>query len=114
MIAMKVLLLIAIPMALLAQAPKGGDAQNGKKLFQNYGCYECHGYVGQGGGAGARIAPKPIPFAAFSKYVRHPTDQMPPFTAKVVSDKELADIYAYLESIPAPPPAKDIPQLKNY
>ena len=111
---MKMLLLITIPIALLAQAAKGADAENGKKLFTNDGCYECHGYVGQGGGAGPRIAPKPIPFAAFSKYVRHPTNQMPPFTAKVVSDKDLADIYAYLESIPQPPPAKDLPLLKNY
>jgi mono/diheme cytochrome c family protein len=112
---MRVLLLITIPLALWAQQPPpNGDAQNGKKLFEVYGCYECHGHLAQGGGAGARLAPKPMPFAAFSAYVRHPTDQMPPFTAKVVSDKDLADIYAFLQSIPGPPAAKDLPQLKNY
>ena len=36
---------------------------------------------------------------------------MPPFSAKIVSDAELADIHAYLESRPQPKPAKDIPLL---
>jgi hypothetical protein len=36
---------------------------------------------------------------------------MPPYTSKVVSDAELADIYAYLQSIPTPPPASSIPLL---
>ena len=110
------LILLATASVLAAQAPAGGnaqnapagDAENGKKLFASYGCYQCHGYVGQGGAAGARLAPTPIPFAAFSRYVRRPTDQMPPYTAKVVSDKELGDIYAYLVSIPKPPAANTI------
>ena len=92
-------------------APKG-DAANGKKIFASYGCYQCHGYEGQGG-AGARLAPKPLSFDAFAKYVRHPSREMPPYTAKVVKDQELADIYAYLLSIPTPPPASSIPLLSN-
>jgi ubiquinol-cytochrome c reductase cytochrome c subunit len=96
-----------------AQAAPAGNAENGKKIFASYGCYECHGYVAQGGGAGPRLAPRPIAFAAFSKYVRRPTAQMPPSTNKVVSDKDLADIYAFLESIPQPPPASSIRQLNN-
>jgi mono/diheme cytochrome c family protein len=38
---------------------------------------------------------------------------MPPYTKKVVSDRELADIYAYLQSIPQPPAAKSIPILNH-
>lgn len=106
---MRFLILLTMASAVAAQSPSG-NAQNGKKLFENYGCYECHDHAGQGG-AGARIAPRPIPFAAFEKYVRHPSGEMPPYTAKVVSDKDLADIYAFLESIPQPPPAKNIPLL---
>src|SRR5207253_2111547 len=49
-------------------APKG-DAANGKKIFASYGCYQCHGYEGQGG-VGARLAPKPLAYQAFAKYVR--------------------------------------------
>ena len=88
-------------------------ATRGKTLFLKYGCYECHGTQGQGTTAGARLAPKPIALAALIAYVRQPKGQMPPYTAKVVSDAELADIRAYLASIPEPPPAKSVPLLNQ-
>src|SRR5580700_2068318 len=109
------LISVALPFAVTlgAQSPAGpaGNPQNGRKLFASVGCYECHGFEGQGGAAGARLAPKPIAFAAFSKYVRQPANQMPPYTTKVVTDAELADIYAFLASIAPPPPAGSIPLL---
>jgi mono/diheme cytochrome c family protein len=98
-----------LPVALLAQE---GNAANGRKLFVKDGCYECHGYNGQGG-AGARIAPKPLATAALIKYVRHPSGAMPPYTAKVVSDQDLADIRAFLATIPEPPPLRSIPILNQ-
>jgi ubiquinol-cytochrome c reductase cytochrome c subunit len=85
------------------------DADNGKKLYATIGCYECHGRVGQGGGAGPKLAPRPIPLQALVAYVRHPSGAMPPYTSKLVTDAELADIHAFLATIP--PPAKDIPLL---
>ena len=91
----------------------GQDAGAGKKLFSKYGCYECHGTQGQGTAAGARLAPKPVPLAALIGYVRRPSGQMPPYTNKVVSDAELADIRAYLASLPDPPPARNIPLLNQ-
>jgi mono/diheme cytochrome c family protein len=101
---------LACSTLLLGQEPA---ATNGKKLFSKYGCYECHGTQGQGTTAGARLAPKPIASAALIAYVRRPSGQMPPYTSKVVSDAELADIRAYLASIPEPPPAKSIPLLNQ-
>jgi mono/diheme cytochrome c family protein len=89
-----------------------GDAENGKKIFTSYGCYQCHNYAAHGGGAGPRLAPKPIAFAAFTRQVRKPSNEMPPYTAKVVSDKELADMYAFLLTIPEPPAVSSIPILK--
>jgi len=89
-----------------------GNIQNGKKIYSSYGCYQCHGYEGQGG-VGPRLAPRPTAFAAFSKYIRQPTGEMPPYTVKVVSDKEAADIYAFLQSIAPPPPANSIPLLNT-
>jgi ubiquinol-cytochrome c reductase cytochrome c subunit len=86
------------------------DADNGKKLYATIGCYECHGRVGQGGGAGPKLAPRPIPLQALVAYVRHPSGAMPPYTSKLVTDAQLADIHAFLATIP--PPAKDIPLLK--
>ena len=96
-----------------APAAPAGNAESGKKLFTNYGCYQCHGREAQGGVAGPRIGPNPIPFQAFSRYVRQPGGQMPPFTTKVVTDAELADIYAFLRSLPQPRPAREIPLLNN-
>lgn len=100
---------------LMAQnAAPAGDAEHGRKLFESDGCYQCHGREAQGGlGTGPRLAPKPLPYAAVQKYIRQPTGQMPPYTAKVVNDKDLADIYAFLVSRKAPPPVKDIPLLNN-
>jgi cytochrome c len=92
-----------------------GNAENGKKLFMNDGCFECHGTVGQGSTStgGARIGPPAISFGAMVQYVHHPSGQMPPYTSKVVSDQNLADIYAYLKSQPAAQPAKNIPLLNQ-
>jgi mono/diheme cytochrome c family protein len=90
-----------------------GNAENGKRVFNKNGCYECHGREGQGSTVtGPRIAPDPVPFDVLAGYVRKPTGEMPPYTAKVISDQELADIYAFLQSRPHPPAAKNIPILK--
>jgi ubiquinol-cytochrome c reductase cytochrome c subunit len=95
------------------QAAKTGNAENGKRLFTAYACYQCHGYQGQGSNAGARLAPKPLPLAAMIAYVRKPTGVMPPVTAKVVTDAEIADIRAYLETVPPPPDVKTIKLLNQ-
>ena len=89
-----------------------GNVENGKRLFTNSGCYECHGREGQGSRySGPRLSPDPIALPAFRVYVRAPKGQMPPYTGKVLTDAELADIHAFLESLPAPPAAKTIPLL---
>ncbi|MBZ5500650.1 MAG: cytochrome c [Acidobacteriia bacterium] len=89
-----------------------GNTEAGKKLFTTYGCYECHGRAAHGG-VGPRLGPDAIPFAAFLQYVRHPAGTMPPYTAKVASDQDLADIYAFLKTLPPPPQAKNIPLLNQ-
>jgi ubiquinol-cytochrome c reductase cytochrome c subunit len=107
-------LTLIVTAAILAQAPApAGDARNGRKLFAADGCYQCHGYEAQGATpTGPRLGPKPIAFAQFSKYVRQPTGQMPPYTTKSIPDKDLTDIYAFLQSLPAPPDASSIPALR--
>ena len=99
------------PAAPVPAAP-AGNAETGKKLFVSVGCYQCHGYEGQGGAAGPRLAPRPLPYAGFSRYVRRPTNQMPPYTERLVPDTDLAHIYAYLQSRPVPPAASTIPLLQ--
>ena len=111
-------LLFAFPVARAQQsseAPPAGNAQNGKKLFMSDGCYECHGREGQGAAqtGAARIGPPQLTLEGFQSYVRNPTNQMPPYSSKVVTDQNLGDIYAYLKSIPMPPKGKDIPLLNK-
>jgi mono/diheme cytochrome c family protein len=59
------------------------------------------GTVGQGSRpTGPHIAPNPVPYEGFAAQLRHPANTMPPYTSVVLSEQELADIYAYLVSIP--------------
>jgi len=83
----------------------------GAALYKKNGCYECHVNDAQGGPQGPRLGPNPIPLPRFVAYVRNPAGDMPPFTAKVISDEDLAKIYAFLQSRPTPTPVKDIPLL---
>lgn len=89
-----------------------GRAENGAMLYRKVGCYQCHADQAQGGQAGPRIGPDPIPFARFVQYVRNPAGQMPPYTDKVVSGQDLSDIYAFLQARPRPPAVNAIPQLE--
>ena len=112
------LLLGAIAAAVLvAHAVAGAQATpnavNGRRLFEKDGCFQCHGYAGQGGRDGARLAATAMNAQAFARYVRRPFGAMPAFTAKVLPDEELADIYAYLKSLPTAAAAKDIPALRS-
>jgi mono/diheme cytochrome c family protein len=82
---------------------RSGDAKNGKKIYVKYGCYECHGREGQGSSvSGPRLGPNPVQFAVFVRYVRQPAGEMPPYTEKVMSEQELADVYAFLQSLRHP------------
>ena len=99
--------------AAAAQAP-AGNVDTGKKLYNSYGCYQCHGYEGQGSSAtGPRLGPKPLPFVAFSRYVRRPSGQMPPYGPRIVSDADLGHIYAFVQSRPAPAAVQNIPLLQK-
>jgi len=96
-----------------AATPPRGNADAGKVLFNKIGCYQCHGREGQGSTAtGPRLNQNPITYARFVAYIRKPTGEMPPYTAKVVSDQQAADLYAFLQSLPKPPAVESIPILK--
>lgn len=115
-----VLSLGALALATVAEAQDAksssapsGNAENGKQLFAKYGCYECHGREGQGSSmTGPRLAPNPIPYESVAAYIRKPKGEMPPYTEKVLSDRDLADIYAFLQTRKAPPTEKATPMLK--
>lgn len=92
-----------------------GDAAKGRQLFMHNGCYECHGTQGAGGGiAGPALAPDPLPVEAITAQLRHPAQRMPPYSDSAVPDSDIADIHAYLQSIPEGKPASEIPLLKQH
>jgi mono/diheme cytochrome c family protein len=91
-----------------------GDAQRGKVAFVKHGCWQCHDFNGQGSVAtsnGKVIARTELPLDAFISFVRTTNGQMPPFREPIISDADLTDIYAYLQSLPAPKAVSDIPLL---
>jgi mono/diheme cytochrome c family protein len=110
---------VSIPALAVAGILAAGTAQgepsvaNGRVLFAKVGCYECHGYEGQGGAAGPRIAPDPLPLDGVAAFVRTTSGEMPAYTVTLLSDQDLADIYAYLQSIPRPPALASVPLLKQ-
>lgn len=93
-----------------AAAPAGNVA-NGGVLFKKIGCYQCHGGEGQGGLSGPRIGPNLFPLARYVQYLRKPTGDMPPYSTKVLSDQEIADIWAWVQARPRPPAVNTLPQL---
>ena len=95
------------------ELPSSASPQNGQRLYTAFGCYECHGYQGQGSvqTGGSRIGPPQIPYSGFVAYLRQPAGQMPPYTPKAVTDAQLADIYVFLQSRQQPAPSKSIPLL---
>jgi len=97
-----------------AQNPNAPDPANGKRLFEVKACYQCHGWRGQGGLAGARLAQTKLNLQGFRNIIRNPPpSNMPPYRAAVLTDWEVADLFAYIQSFPAPAPAERIPLLKE-
>jgi mono/diheme cytochrome c family protein len=105
------LLLLILGLLVQTPAPRG-NVENGKILFNKIGCYQCHGREAQGAVTGPRLNQNPITYTRFITYIRKPAGEMPPYTAKVVSDQQAADIFAFIQSLPKPPAVDSIPILK--
>jgi ubiquinol-cytochrome c reductase cytochrome c subunit len=96
-------------------AALAASAENGKIAYVKHGCWQCHGFLGQGSIAtsnGTVLAASPLSFEIFANFVRSANRAMPPYREAILSNADLADIYAYLQSIPKPPDANSIPLLK--
>jgi mono/diheme cytochrome c family protein len=110
------LLCFAVGATAQSQRSTRAAIANGESVYLAIGCQACHGTVGHGGAA-RRLAPNTLPLPAFTAWVRNGTpgfsflSGMPAFPAAVISDADLADVRAYLASLPPPPPVEDIPLL---
>ena len=87
-----------------------GNAVAGKELFMKNYCWSCHGYAGAGAVTGPRLAQTQFTSEGFTAFIRNP-GRMPPYRVEVLTDSEASDIYAYIQTFPAPPPLEDIPLL---
>ena len=100
----------------IAQDAPHGDAGNGKRIYLAVGCFTCHGRSGQGGalnGPAPILASTALPFDGFKGQIRDPSNDMPAYSDAVLSDKDIADIFAFVESLPGPRSPKDISILNN-
>lgn len=95
-------------------AASAASAEHGKTVFMKMGCWQCHGTQGQGAATGPHLAPDPLPYDTLSAFVRTTSRAMPPYREKVLSESDLQDIYAYLQSIPKVPDPKSIPLLQQW
>jgi mono/diheme cytochrome c family protein len=93
------------------QVTLAASPEKGKEAFLKNGCWQCHGTEGQGGSAGLRLAPGPKPLAYISAFIRNTNGPMPPYTEKILPDSDVADIHAYLQSLPPAPDPKTLPAL---
>jgi mono/diheme cytochrome c family protein len=102
--------------AALAQDRSSGDITNGKRVYLADGCFTCHGRAGQGGAMNypaPAIAKLEMPVEAFVSFLREAPNDMPAYSTDVLSDKEAADIHAFLQSLPGRKPAKEFPLLNQ-
>ena len=98
-----------------------GNVESGKKLYNAYSCYACHGYTGET----ARVRLNPLLFTLpdFIDYLRDPPEMpggfgmgfsMPAYAGPDVSEQDLADVYAYVSSLPSTSlDLEDIPLLNE-
>jgi len=69
------------------------------------------------GGAYNRDAPSLaktiVPYLSFRQQLRNPAGDMPAYAATVMSEKDLADIYAFLQALPGRRDVKDFTILND-
>lgn len=101
------------PAALSMTAVSKAAIANGRQVYMTVGCWQCHGTVGQGGAAGPRLAPGPMPREALRVFLRNSVRAMPAYPTTILSDASIDDLHAYLQSIVAAPLAETLPLLRG-
>ena len=76
--------------------PDSAQVARGNATFKRVGCYQCHGREAQGASTGPRLGPAPLTPEAFARAVRTPRNEMPPYSLKLLSNADLADVYAFV------------------
>jgi mono/diheme cytochrome c family protein len=98
-------------------APPPGYAETGKAVYIKVGCYLCHGRSGQGGGYNQPVpslAKTAMPYEGFKFQLRSPAKDMPAYAEMVMTDQQIADIYAFVQLLPGRGDPKDFPLLRDF
>ena len=104
-------LLAVVAVAFGPAAAVAQSAEKGKTAYVKHGCWQCHGFAAQGGVAGPKLAPDPMPLVALTAFLRHTRGAMPPYQEAILSSADLADIHAWLSSLPKAQDYRSIPLL---
>jgi mono/diheme cytochrome c family protein len=110
------ILVTASATAAQAQDAPPGDAAKGRQIYLAGGCFTCHGRLGQGGAFNQptpSLAKTALPFEGFKFQLRSPVRDMPAYADTVMNDQEVADVYAFVQSLPGKRDPKDIPLLRD-
>jgi ubiquinol-cytochrome c reductase cytochrome c subunit len=97
----------------LGFASVSSASEKGKQLYVKHGCWQCHGFVGQGGITGPALAPNVMPLEAMSSFVRNANRSMPPYKVEILPEADMKEIHAYLVALPKPADPKSIKLLNN-
>ena len=99
-----------------SHAAWSADAANGKRVYLADGCFTCHGRAGQGGAMNypaPPLAQTKLPLAVFRIILRTGPKDMPAYAENVLPDQDLADIHAFLLSLPGRRSTQDMPLLNQ-
>lgn len=85
---------------------------DGYREYVEMGCWQCHGFQGQGGPSPKLVGPL-MPYDGFANQVRLPRNVMPAYSPNILSDETLRQIYSYLQNVPESPDPSEIPLLSG-
>jgi mono/diheme cytochrome c family protein len=100
----------------LSQVATTGDVAKGKQADLDHDCYTCHGRVGEGGNfmyPAPPLAGLPMPAVALQAFLRAAPNDMPSFAPTTLSNKDIVNIAAFLQSLPGRRDPKDFPLLNQ-
>ena len=95
------LVLLTLTVSVALAAPPAQDPENGKVLWEQSLCKNCHGEAGGGMWAGPLAGSEKIADEWISQ-VRSPRNRMPHFSPEQVSDEMIVDMHAYLTTLTKP------------
>lgn len=95
------LVLLGLNISFALAAPPAQDPENGKVLWEQNLCKNCHGEAGEGMW-GVPLAGSDKTAEEWVSQVRSPRSRMPHFSPEKITDQMIIDVHTYLTSLPKP------------